>query len=92
MARPLPGNADQPAATPGAQRQQRYRQARRQAGGPMEERLDIMLDLHARMALKRLARHYGLSQKAALEKILLDQQRAVAEASSDAGEQYYRDL
>lgn len=75
-----------------AQRQQRYRQARKDPDGPLEERLDIMLDYSARLALKRLARHYGLTQKAALETILRERQAAAIDATTDAGHFYYRDL
>ena len=77
-----------------AERQRRYRHNKREAenGSDFEERLDIMVTLDARNALRRLARHYDLTQKATLEKMLRDQQATVLEQASDHGKHYLRDL
>ena len=75
--------------TGNAARQARYRTARRDGDGPAEQRLDLHIALPARMALRRLAKHHGLSQKTVLEQILLAAQNAVMEAAADNGAAYY---
>ena len=78
-----------PDTTGNAERQRRYRAARRDADGPAEQRLDLHIALPARMALRRLAKHHGLSQKTALEQILLAAQDTVVNAAADNGAAYY---
>ena len=56
-----------------AQRQARYRRRRKyDSDAPPEDRLDLMIDSVARVALKQLARHHDTSQKAILERLLND--------------------
>lgn len=77
-----------------AERQRRYRHNKAEAenGSEFAERLDIMVSLDARNALRRLARHYDLTQKATLEKVLADQQATILEQAPDHGRHYLRDL
>lgn len=48
--------------------------------------------MQARNALKRLARHHGLTQKTTLEHILNQAQNNVLDASTDSGGAYLADL
>ena len=40
------------------------------------ERLNLVIDLHAKRALERLATCYGVTQREALERLVLDAERA----------------
>ena len=78
-----------PNTTGNAARQARYRAARQTGDGPDEQRLDLHISVPARMALRRLAKHHGLSQKTTLEQILLAAQDAVVQAAAGNGAAYY---
>jgi hypothetical protein len=61
-----------------AERQAAYRQRHLQDADASGERLNVVVTVQAKAQLGRLARHWGISQRAALEKVL-------AEAESKAG-------
>lgn len=67
-----------------AQKQAAYR-ARKLVDGD-GERIQVIVSLHAKRALERLARHYGMSQAAMLERLVEQEQQRVT-ATMD-GEQY----
>ena len=56
------------------------------------ERLSLVIDLHAKRALERVAACYGLTQRAMLERLLTQaEQKALARAGKSSGGQaeYY---
>jgi hypothetical protein len=53
-----------------ATRQAAYRQRHLRDDGATGERLNVIIDLHAKRALERLASCYGVTQRAMLEQIL----------------------
>jgi hypothetical protein len=52
----------------------------------------MMVDLRARNAMRRIARHYRITQKAALERVLGEHQSAIVEGLGDGGAHYNSDL
>jgi hypothetical protein len=60
-----------------AQRQAAYRARHLQDENGQGERLNIVLDLHAKMALERLAACYGVTQRAVLEQLLVNAENAM---------------
>ena len=76
-----------------AQRQQEYRARRALANRFGDSRLNLWVDGRASKALKRLAAHHGISQRAMLERLLLTADTAVqAEImpGSSAWQRYFR--
>jgi hypothetical protein len=71
------------AKTP-AERQREYRRRHR-------ERINLALTPHAKAALGRLARHRGETQKAVLEQLIADAERATVDQLADPGS-YYDDV
>jgi len=64
-----------------AQRQADYRQRHLKSEDHNLQRLSLMVDLHAKLALQRLARCYGVTQKSMLEGLIMQAQHlAVDEA------------
>ena len=59
-----------------AERQRRYRCNRPTAGENGERRLNTWISTAAALALKRIAAHEGISQRAALERLILDTDNA----------------
>ena len=57
-----------------AERQAEYRARRAEAGDNGERRLNTWLSTAAALALERLARHHGLTQRAMLERLLIEAQ------------------
>jgi hypothetical protein len=57
-----------------AERQAAYRARRAEAGDNGERRLNTWLSTAAALALERLARHHGLTQRALLERLLIEAQ------------------
>jgi len=55
-----------------AQRQAAYRQRRPEAGDNGERRLNTWISTASALALKRLAQRDGVSQRAMLEKLIID--------------------
>jgi hypothetical protein len=62
-----------------AQRQAAYRVRQLKSDDVLAQRLNLMIDLHAKCALERLALCYGVTQRAILETLLIQAQRAVIE-------------
>jgi hypothetical protein len=74
-----------------AQRQKAYRARMRQLDGPMVEWLKTVIDLRAKRALERLARHYGVTQRAALERMIAEtESREIAAMETSTQADYYR--
>ena len=71
-----------------AKRQAEYRQRRLKEGS--DQRLNVILDLHAKLALERMAKHYCVTNKNVLERLLLAAQSQLIE-QMDAQQQsnYY---
>jgi hypothetical protein len=57
-----------------AERQAAYRRRHSENGGG---RINMALSAHAEFALRRLARHYGVTQKATLERLIGEAESAV---------------
>lgn len=60
-----------------AQRQAEYRARHLQHEDGMGERLNLVINLHAKRALERLAVSYSVTQRAALERIIAEAEQAV---------------
>ncbi len=76
-----------------AQRQQAYRANRHTAGqdGNGELRINTFVTTSAALGLKRLAKHHGVTQRAMLERLIHDADKAVVAPMDDAEfEQYLR--
>lgn len=72
-----------------AERQRQYRQRHLKDLDGTGERLNVVLSLHAKAALERLASFYGITQREALERALLDaQDRATAGLTSFQYQQF----
>ena len=77
-----------------AQRQADYRQRHLQSEDHNLQRLSLMVDLHAKLALQRLAHCYGVTQRSMLEGLIMQAQRLAvdeAEAMSPNGHADYFD-
>jgi hypothetical protein len=59
-----------------AERQAAYRQRHLKEMNGMLERLNMMLSLHAKRQLERLAAGYGVTQRKLLERLLAEAERA----------------
>ncbi len=64
-----------------AQRQADYRQRHLQSEDGCLQRLGLMVDLHAKLALQRLARCYGVTQRSMLEGLIMQAQRVAIDAA-----------
>ncbi len=73
-------------ATTNAQRQQAYRANRHTAGqdGSGELRINTFVTTSAALGLKRLAKHHGITQRAMLERLIGDADKAVSGPMDDA--------
>lgn len=60
-----------------AERQRRYRERHLKNLEAGAERINVVADLQAKLALERLARYWGLTQRATLELVLSEAQRQV---------------
>ncbi|PKO62394.1 MAG: hypothetical protein CVU24_04270 [Betaproteobacteria bacterium HGW-Betaproteobacteria-18] len=69
-------------ATSNAQRQAAYRLKHLKDDDAQAERLNIIIDLHAKKALERLSSCYGVTQRAMIEKLLIDAERQAANAAA----------
>jgi hypothetical protein len=66
-----------------AQKQASYRQRKIKEGEG--ERLQAVISLHAKRSIERLARHYGITQAALIERLAMEeQQRVTATLEGDA--------
>jgi len=77
-----------------AERQRAYRARRRDANaGSGDQRLTTWLRTEASQALKRLAAHYGCSQRAMLERLIVEadeRELAALELDSEAWDRYWK--
>ena len=60
-----------------AEKQASYRQRKIKEGEG--ERLQSVISLHAKLAIERLARHYGMTQAAMIERLAMDEQKRVTD-------------
>lgn len=67
-----------------AQRQQAYRAGRARAGDNGELRINTFVATSAAFALKRLAKHHGVTQRAMLERLIHDADKVVVAPMDDA--------
>lgn len=66
-----------------AERQAAYRQRHLASEDGRGERLNVVIDVHARACLQRLARHHGISQRQMLERLLTGAEQSVLEGLAD---------
>lgn len=64
-----------------AQRQADYRQRHLKSEDGHLQRLGLMVDLHAKLALQRLAHCYGVTQRSMLEGLIMQAQRVAVDAA-----------
>lgn len=75
-----------------AERQAAYRARHLKDENGMGERISVLLDIHAKRALERLAKRYAVTQRAMLEKLLKDAERAMLDTlTHDEQASYYAD-
>jgi hypothetical protein len=75
-----------------ALRQKAYRARMRDVDGPMVERLKTVVDPRAKRALERLARHFGVTQSDALERMIAEAEpREIAAMEPSSRHDHYRD-
>ena len=60
-----------------AEKQANYRQRKIKEGEG--ERLQAVISLHAKRSIERLARHYGITQAALIERLAMDEQKRVTD-------------
>ena len=65
-----------------AQRQAEYRARHLHDLGATGERLNVVIDFHAKLALERLAACYGVTQRGMLERIIQDADRYALDDAS----------
>lgn len=76
------------AMTP-AERQRRYRAARKSADGPLERQITMVLGVHADLALARLAKRTGKTRRALVEQLILaEQDRILSELPGREADAY----
>ena len=73
-----------------SERQQAYRQRHLRDETGTGSRLNLVIEQQGHLALKRLARHHGVTLSAMLSRLAAaEQQRVLAELSSDAQAGYF---
>lgn len=70
-----------------AKRQAEYRKRHIKEGS--DQRLNVILDLDVKLALERMAKHHGVSNKTILERVLLDAQSRLLEDMEDEQQTRY---
>ena len=71
-----------------AKRQTEYRQRHIKEGS--DQRLNVILGLDAKLALERMAKHEGITNKSLLERVLLEtQSRILEEMDGEQQTRYY---
>jgi hypothetical protein len=63
-----------------AERQRAYRERHLKATDGQGERINIVVSLHAKRQLERLAHCYGVTQRAMLERVLADAERSLLDS------------
>ncbi len=72
-----------------AQRQAAFRARHRKSTDCPVERIDCLIEVHAKAALKRLALHHGLPQWELLQKLIGDAESALVESLDKASQTDY---
>lgn len=70
-----------------AKRQAEYRKRHIKEGS--DQRLNVILDLQAKLALERMAKHHGVSNKTILERVLLKEQSRLLDDMDDEQQACY---
>ncbi len=70
-----------------AKRQAEYRKRHIKEGS--DKRLNVILGLDAKLALERMAKHYGVTNKNVLERLLLEAQSRLLEDMEDEQQTRY---
>ena len=74
--------------TDNAKRQAEYRQRHMKEGS--DQRLNVILSLDAKLALERMAKHDGVTNKSLLERVLLEtQSRLLEDMDGEQRTRYY---
>ena len=73
-----------------AKRQAEYRQRHMKEGS--DQRLNVILGLDAKLALERMAKHGGVTNKSLLERVLLETQSRLLEDMDDEQQTRYYDV
>ncbi len=60
-----------------AEKQANYRKRKIKEGEG--ERLQAIISLHAKLAIQRLAKHYGITQAALIERLVMNEQKRVTD-------------
>ncbi len=68
--------------TPNAKRQAAYRARRKNDESAPTERLNLIIDLHAKRALERLAKCYGVTQKTMIQRLLIEAEHVAIDAAT----------
>ncbi len=63
-----------------AEKQAAFRARNKEVGS---ERLQVVVNLQTKLALQRLSRHYGLTQSAMIERLLMSEQSRVTHELND---------
>lgn len=74
-----------------AQRQAEYRERHLKDENRTDDRLNTLINIHAKYALARLARHYGITQRALLERLLTETDSKVANSLTGVDQSAYYD-
>ena len=70
-----------------AEKQASYRKQKIQEGEG--SRLQSVISLHAKLAIQRLAQHYGITQAALIERLVMEEQKRVTDTmDGDAYRKY----
>lgn len=75
-----------------ADRQKRYRTTRLTAGENGERRINTFVATSVALALKRLAKHHGVTQRAMLERLIHDANKAAEAQMDDAQFEQYLNI
>jgi len=76
---------------PNAARQKAYRQRHLQDVDGQKAQLNIILPMRTKLALKRLCKHYAVTQAELLDRLLADEQRQVLSAMPAEGQNRFFD-
>lgn len=79
-------------ATTSAQRQAQYRQRRAESGENGERRISMWVSTAAALALKRLARHNGITQRQVIEMFVIAADERIMRDLDDARMNAYLDV
>ncbi len=74
-----------------AERQRLYREQHLKSENGHASRLNTLVDDQAKLALERIASYYGVTQRAALEQVLLEEQAGILGTMSGPDQDRYYD-